>query len=41
MLYVRDAYRRGQQPKLLAHVRDAIRARHYSIRVLLTQFGNY
>jgi integron integrase len=32
MLYVSDASHRGQQPRLLAHVRDAIRARHYSIR---------
>jgi integrase len=29
---VREANRRGQQPRLLAHVRNAIRARHYRIR---------
>jgi hypothetical protein len=32
MPYVRAANHRGQQPRLLAHVRDIIRARHYSIR---------
>ena len=32
MLRVPNAYRRGQQPRLLDQVRDTLRARHYSLR---------